>query len=123
MGWLRWGARNVGILLALLVAGSALLGLAAAVGWGTDDERVGPYVLLGIYAPFASVLYLAVLAWVATRVARPRAWAVGLTPRFWVFVPIFAIGVNNPGIAALWLVFLTFGAVVRLPAGQDRAQA
>lgn len=122
MAWVRWGAVNVGILLALLVAGSLLLVPAGLIGWAEGEDLYGPYVLLGIYLPFSAVLYLAALALVTPRVRRPRAWAVGLTPLFWAFVPIFAIAVNVPGIAALWIVVLVFAALVRLPATRVRAQ-
>lgn len=115
MAWVRWGAVNLGILLALLLAGSLLLVPAGLIGWGEGEELYGPYVLLGIYLPFSGLLYLGALALVAPRVRRPRVWAVGLTPLFWAFVPIFALGVANPGVAALWVVILTFGALARLP--------
>ena len=116
MAWLRWGAVNVGILLALLLGGSLLLVPAGLVGWADGEELYGPYVLLGIYLPFSAVLYLLALLLVAPRVRRQRLWALLLTPLFWAFVPVLAIAVNVPGIAALWVVILLFGALVRLPA-------
>ena len=37
-------------------------------------------------------------------------------------MPFFAIAVNVPGIAALWVVVLVFAAIVRLPAIRDGTQ-
>jgi hypothetical protein len=121
MAWVRWGAVNYAILLALLVAGAILLVPAGLAGWGTDDERIGSYVLPAISFPFTGLAYLAALAVAARRSRRPRWWAIGLTPVFWAAVPIFALGVAAAGIAALWLVLLTFGAIVKLPPGPTRA--
>ena len=117
MAWVRWGAVNVGLLLVLLLCGSLLLVPAGLVGWAEGEDLYGPYVLLGIYLPFSAVLYLLLLALVAPRVRRPRIWAVALTPLLWVFVPVFAIAVNVPGIAVLWLVVLAFAMLLRLPPG------
>lgn len=122
MAWMRWGAMNFGILVTLLLAGSLLLVPAGLVGWAEGEDLYGPYVLLGLYIPFSGALYLAALGFVAPRVRRPRAWAVVLTPLFWAFVPFFAIAVNVPGIAALWIVVLVFAALVRLPASRDGTQ-
>jgi len=119
MTWVRWGAVNLGILVALLLAGSLLLVPAGAMGWAEGEDLYGPYVLLGLYLPFSGALYLLVLALIASRVRRPRAWAIGLAPLLWAFVPIFAIAVNVPGVAALWVVVLCFAACVRLPAARD----
>lgn len=116
MAWVRWGAVNVGILLALLLAGSLLLVPAGLVGWAEGEDLYGPYVLLGIYLPFSAVLYLFALGLIAPRVRRKRLWALLLTPLFWAFVPFFAIAVNVPGIAVLWVVILVFATFVRLPA-------
>jgi len=122
MAWVRWGAVNLGILLALLLAGSLLLVPAGLVGWAEGEDLYGPYALLGIYLPFSGAAYLAALAFVAPRVRRPRAWAFALVPLFWAFVPFFAIAVNVPGIAALWIVILVFAALVRLPPPGDRTR-
>lgn len=115
MTWLRWGALNLGLLGLVMVGGLLLLVPAALVGWGTADSREHTYLFLWIYLPFTGAAYLALLALVGRRARRPRLWAFALTPVFWGFVPIFAIGVVAPGIAATWVAYLVYGAVVRLP--------
>ncbi len=115
MAWLRWGALNLGLLGIVMVGGLLLLVPAAIVGWGTTESRQDAYLYLWIYLPFTGVAYLVLLALVGRRARRPRIWALVLTPVFWGFVPIFAIGVAVPGIAATWVAYLTYGAVVRLP--------
>ncbi len=115
MTWLRWGALNLGLLGLVMAGGLLLLIPAALVGWGTPDTRQYTYLFLWIYLPFTGPTYLVLLALVGSRARRPRIWALALTPVFWGFVPIFAIGVTAPGIAATWAAYLAYGAVVRLP--------
>ena len=115
MSWLRWGARNLGILILVMVGGLALLIPAALVGWGTPDSREHTYLFPWLYLPFTGPAYLVLLAIVGPRVRRRRIWALALTPIFWGFVPILALGVAAPGIAAAWIAYLTYGVVVRLP--------
>lgn len=117
MRWLRWGALNLGILILVMVGGLALLRAAALVGWGSPDTREYTYLFLWLYLPFTGPAYLVLLAVVGRRVRRPRIWALALTPIFWGFVPIFAIGFVAPGITATWIAYLTYGAVVQLPPG------
>lgn len=123
MTWLGWGARNLGILILVMVGGLALLIPAALVGWGTPDTREYTYLFLWLYLPFTGPAYLVLLAIVGPRVRRPRIWALALTPIFWSFVPIFALGLAAPGIAGTWIAYLTYGAVVRLPPRQARGDA
>ncbi len=113
--WLRWGAVNLGILAAVMVGGLVLLIPAALIGWGDPDTREITYLWLWLYLPFTGPLYLVVLAFVARRVRRPRVWAIGLSPLLFAVFPIAAIGVTLPGIAATWIAYLVFGAIVRLP--------
>jgi len=123
MTWVRWGAVNYAMLLGLLVAGPVLLIPAALVGWDLGEppsELMGSYVLGGLLFPFTGMLYLAVLALVTRRSRRPRLWAVLLTPLFWAAVPILALGVVVPGIAALWVVIVVFGFILRLPPARRR---
>lgn len=115
MTWLRWGALNLGRLALVMAAGLLLLVPAALVGWGDVETRQYLYLFLWIYLPFTGVAYLVVLALVGRRARRPRIWALALTPIFWAFVPIFALGVVAPGITATWIAYLVYGGVVRLP--------
>lgn len=115
MTWLRWGAGNLGRLAIVMAGGLLLLIPAALVGWGDADLREYTYLFLWIYLPFTGPTYLVLLALLGRRARRPRVWAVALTPVFWGFVPIFAIGVVAPGIAATWVAYLVYAAVVELP--------
>ena len=115
MTWVRWGELNLGLLGLVMAGGLLLLIPAALVGWGTPDTRHYTYLFLWIYLPFTGATYLVLLALVGRRARRPRIWALALTPVLWGFVPIFAIGVTVPGIAATWAAYLVYGAVVRLP--------
>lgn len=115
MRWLRWFGVNYALLLGLLIAGLGVLGFAGVIGWGDSESRGEAYVVAGLFAPFTGVLYLAGVALLCPRVSRPRVAALALTPLFWAAVPIFAIGVAAPGITALWVVYLSYGALVRLP--------
>jgi len=115
MTWLRWGALNLGLLFLVMVGGLGFLIPAALVGWGDGESQLGAYLFLWIYLPFTAPVYLLLLATIGRRVHRPRAWALGLTPIFWAFVPIFAVAVNVPGVLATWISYLVYGAVVRLP--------
>ena len=115
MSWLRWGALNLAILGAVMVGCLLLLVPAALVGWGSPDSREYTYLFLWIYLPFTGPAYLVLLALLGRRSLRPRVWAIALTPVFWIVLPFFAIGVNVPGIAATWVAYLVYGALVRLP--------
>lgn len=120
MTWLRWGALNLGLLAVVMVGGLLLLVPAALVGWGDAESRQYAYLFLWLYLPFTGVVYLTALALVGRRARRPRLWAVALTPLLWCVVPIFATGVNVPAIAATWVAYLTYAAVVRLPPRRRR---
>ncbi len=100
-----------------MAGGLLLLIPAALVGWGDADLREYTYLFLWIYLPFTGPVYLVALALVGRRARRPRIWAFALTPVFWGFVPILAIGVVAPGIAATWVAYLVYAAVVALPPG------
>lgn len=115
MTWLRWGALNLGLLAVVMVAGLALLVPAALAGWGDAESRHLAYLFLWLYLPFTGSVYLAALAMAGRRARRPRVWAFALTPLLWGFVPIFAIAVNVPAIAATWVAYLAYAALVRLP--------
>lgn len=114
-GWLRWAAINLAILAAVMVAGLVLLIPAALAGWGNADTREYTYLLLWLYLPFTGPLYLLALGYAAPRVKQPRVWAIALTPLLFVVLPVIAIGVTLPGVAATWIAYLAYGAVVRLP--------
>lgn len=127
-GRLAWGAINLAILAAVMVAGLLLLVPAALVGWGDADQRHITYLYLWIYLPITGPLYLVVLWLVARRVRHPRRWAIGLTPLLFGVFPLAVFGIGIPGVAATWVAYLTYGAVVRLPPhaapvapAQDRA--
>lgn len=115
MIWLRWGAFNLGRLALVMAAGLLLLVPATLVGWGDAGERSLPLPISLDLPPFTGVAYLVVLALVARRTGRPRIWALALTPVFWAFVPIFALGVVAPAIVATWIAYLGYAAVVELP--------
>jgi len=115
MTWLRWGALNLGRLALVMAGGLMLLVPAALVGWGDAESRHYLYLFLWIYLPFTGAAYLVLLALAGRSARRPRVWALALTPVLWAFVPIFALGVAVPGIAATWVAYLIYGAVVRLP--------
>lgn len=115
MTWVRWGGLNLGLLFVVMVGGLVLLVPAALAGWGDAGSREYTYLSLLLYLPFSGIVYLAALALVARRARRPRLWAVALTPLLWCVLPVFAIGVNAPGIAATWVAYIVYGAVVRLP--------
>ena len=113
--WLWWAAVNLLILGGAVVGGLLLLIPAAVVGWGDGETRHVAYILMAIYVPFTGPLYLCVLAFIAPRVRRPRLWAVVLTLLMWTPVPILAAAVWVPGILAIWIAYLAFGLMVRLP--------
>lgn len=115
MSWLRWGALNLRLLFVIMIGGLALLIPAALVGWGETDSRAHTYLFLWLYLPFSGAVYLTALALVGRRARRPRVWAFALTPLLWCVLPVFAIGINAPGIAATWVAYLTYGALVHLP--------
>lgn len=117
--WLWWAAVNLLILGGAMVGGALLLVPAAVAGWGDADARHITYILMAIYVPFTGPVYLCALAFVAPRVKRPRLWAVALTLLMWVPVPILAAAVWIPGILAIWIAYLTFGLMVRLPPPAD----
>lgn len=106
---------NLGILAGVMIAGLLLLLPALAVGWGDSDTREITYLWLWLYLPLTGPLYLLVLAWVARRARRPRVWAVVLTPLLFGLFPIAVIAITLPGVAATWVAYLAFGALVRLP--------
>jgi len=110
---------NLGLLALVMVAGLLLLVPAALAGWGDADSREYTYLLLWLYLPLTGPAYLLVLALVAPRVRRPRLWALGLTPLLWAVVPVLALGVSAPGIAATWAAYLAYGTFVRLPPDRD----
>lgn len=118
-GWVRWGAVNLGILAGVMVAGLVLLGPAALAGWGDTDTGVITYLYLWLYLPITGPLYLLVLHRVALRVRRPRRWAVGLAPLLFGLFPVALLAVTLPGVAATWVAYFAYGAVVRLPPGRD----
>lgn len=114
-GWLRWGAINLGILAAVMVAGLVLLIPAAAAGWGDADSRHITYLWLWIYLPLTGPLYLVTLANVARRVQNRRVWAIVLSPLLFLAFPIAWLAITLPGVAATQIAYLVYGAVVRLP--------
>ena len=113
--WLRWGAVNLALLAGVMVAGLLLLIPAALAGWGDRDQRELTYLYLWLYLPFTGPLYLAALAFAARRSRRPRLWAIVLTPLLFGLFPLAVIAATLPGVAATWVAYFVYGAVVRLP--------
>lgn len=123
VAWLRWGTVNLGLLLVVMVCGLCLLVPAAAVGWSDAEGQLGVYVFLWIYLPFTGVVYLTALALIGRWSRRPRRWAFALTPILWLAVPIFALFVVVPGIAATWIAYVVYARMVRLPPRRRRRGA
>jgi len=115
--WLGWAAGSLALLALVMVVGLALLVPARLAGWGDRETRQITYFYLWLYLPLTGPLYLLVLSFAARRVRHPRRWAVGLSPLLFAFVPVVAIGVTLPGVAATWVAYLAYGALVRLPPG------
>ncbi|HEX8103293.1 MAG TPA: hypothetical protein VF533_11820 [Solirubrobacteraceae bacterium] len=113
--WLRWGAVNLGVLAAVMAAGLVLLIPPALAGWGDADTGVITYLYLWLYLPLTGPLYLLVLRRVAPRVRRPRGWAIALAPLLFGLFPVAVIAITLPGVAATWIAYFAYGAVVRLP--------
>ena len=112
---MRWGLFNLALLVAVMIAGLVLLIPARLAGWGDDDTGVITYLWLWIYLPITGQLYLLALRYAARRSARPRMWAVVLSPVLFGLFPVALIAITLPGVAATWIAYLAYGAVVRLP--------
>ena len=115
-GWLRWLGFNAWLLACVLVAVGLPLALAGALlGQDEDDPWWTAYAWMCLFLPFTWPLYMAALAVVARRVAHPRRWAVCLAPLLFALFPYAVVTFTVPGIAAAWIAFFAYGAVVRLP--------
>lgn len=118
--WPRWLAVNLAILAGSVVAAYLLVLVPAALaGWDADADAgegsLGSYSYALIFLPFTWPLYMLALVWVAGRVRRPRGWAVALCPLLGAPLNAALLLVTLPGIAAAWVTYLLYGALVRLP--------
>ena len=47
----------------------------------------------------------------------PRRWAIALAPLLFALFPYAVVTFVAPGIAASWIAYFIYGAIVRLPPG------
>lgn len=122
--WPRWLGFNLWLFVCVLVAvGVVLVAIAALAGANDgDDAPWTAYAWMCLFLPFTWPLYMGALAVVARRARHPRRWAIALTPLLFALFPYAIFTFVAPGIAASWIAYLLYGAIVRLPPGAQ-AQA
>ena len=117
-GRLPWLGMNLWLLACVIVGVGLALALAGALlGQDEDDPWVAGYAWMCLFLPLTWPLYMAALAFAARRVRHPRRWAVGLVPLLFALFPYAVITFTAPGVAAAWVAFIAYGAIVRLPPG------
>jgi hypothetical protein len=116
-GWLRRLGFNLWLFVCVLVAVAvALVAVSALAGANDgDDPPWAAFAWMCLYLPFTWPLYIGALAYVAPRVAHPRRWAIALTPLLFALFPYAVVTFVVPGIAASWIAYFIYGAIVRLP--------
>jgi hypothetical protein len=119
--WPRWLGFNLWLFACLLVGvAAALVAISALAGANDGDDAPWiAYAWMCLFLPFTWPLYMAALAIVARRVRHPRRWAIALTPLLFALFPYAIVTFVVPGIAASWIAYWTYGAIVRLPPGSQ----
>jgi hypothetical protein len=115
--WLRWLGFNLWLFACVIVAvGLALVAVSELAGAGDgDDPPFAAYAWMCLYLPFTWPLYMGALVLFARRGRHPRRWAIALTPLLFALFPYAVLTFVAPGIAASWIAYFVYGAIVRLP--------
>jgi len=115
--WPRWLGFNLWLFACVLIAVAvALVTISALFGANDgDDPPWTAYAWMCLYLPFTWPLYMGALALVAPRVRHPRRWAIGLTPLLFALFPYAVVTFVVPGVAAAWIAYVVYGAILRLP--------
>ena len=115
--WPRWLGHNLWLFACVLAAVAfALVAISELAGANDgDDPPWAGYAWMCLYLPFTWPLYMGALAFAARRVRHPRRWAIALTPLLFALFPYAVFTFVAPGIAASWIAYFTYAAIVRLP--------
>jgi hypothetical protein len=116
-GWWRWLGMNLWRFATIVVAVGVLVALLGPVfGQDEDDPWYAGYVWMCLFLPVTWPLYMAAFATAARRSRHPRRWAVGLVPLLFALFPYALVTFTAPGVAAAWIAFFAYGAIVTPPA-------
>ena len=114
--WLCWLGFNLWLFVCVIVGVALALLLLSELGLGdAGDPPIAGYAWMCLYLPFTWPLYMGALAFCARRAGHPRRWAVALTPLLFALFPYAVVTFVAPGIAASWIAYFIYGAIVRLP--------
>ena len=115
--WLRWLGFNLWLFACVIVAVALVLVAVSALAGANDgdDPPYAAYAWWGLYLPFTWPLYIGALVLFARRARHPRRWAVALTPLLFALFPSAVVTFVVPGIAASWIAYVVYGAIVLLP--------
>ena len=119
--WLRWLGLNLWLFACVLVAVAlALVTISELAGANDgDDPPWTGYAWMCLYLPFTWPLYMGALAYFARSARHPRRSAVALSPLLFALFPYAVVTFVAPGIAASWIAYFSYGAIVRLPPGSQ----
>ena len=119
--WPRWLGFNLWLFACVIVAVGLALWLVSELAGANDgdDPPLAGYAWMCLYLPFTWPVYMGALAFAGRRVRHPRRWAIGLAPLLFLLFPYAVVTFVAPGIAAAWIAYFAYGAIVRLPPGSQ----